>query len=188
MEPDISYPAFRSIESALRSSGDVADPCELHGALCAMFAVSGIGAHAWIRQVIGEGYARGDVSGREAERVLHDLYAGTVAQLRDTEMVFYPLLPGDEEDITVRTRSLANWCSGFLYGLGLSGVTEANFGEEETADFVRDLGDISRVTVDVREPDRSDEESYAEIVEYVRMGAILVATQFQGREPDMSLH
>ena len=182
------YPEFRRIEAALLGGGDLGDPSELHGTLCAVLAVTGIGADTWVRQVIGDGFAPGDVSGREAERVLHGLYAGTVEQLWDTDLGFYPLLPGDDEDIAVRTRALANWCSGFLYGLGATGISEANFGDEETADFVRDLGEIARVSSDPESSEGSEENDYAEVVEYVRMGAILVATQFKGPEPDSSVH
>ncbi len=183
----IAYPDFGRIESVLLATGELGDAAEVHGSLCAMFTVGAIGEDTWVRQVLRSRRMPPDV-GREAEKLLRQLYACTVQNLADPEMGFHPFLPDDDEDLAHRTRALAAWCSGFLFGLAVSGVTEKQLGESEVAEFVRDLDDITQVFNDPEETQQSEEQSFTELVEYVRMGTLLVATEFQGPAPESKLH
>ncbi len=63
-------------------------------------------------------------------------------------MEFDLLLPEDEEPIDARTAALAQWCQGFLYGLGTSVIQDASGLPGDIGEIVRDLTEITRVAVD----------------------------------------
>ena len=84
------------------------------------------------------------------------------------------LLPADEQPIDVRTAALAQWCQGFLYGLGAGSVADASDLPGDVGEIVRDLGEISRAGVDATQDEESNEAAYTELVEFVRVGVQLL--------------
>lgn len=88
--------------------------------------------------------------------------------LDDGMLGFHPLLPADERPLAERVRALAAWCDAFLGAYGLGGG-----GEEGDAEKIAILGDLAAIArADDAGVDDSDEESFMEIVEYVRVAAI----------------
>ena len=87
---------------------------------------------------------------------------------------FEPLLPADDQPIGARTAALAQWCQGFLYGLGAGGITDASGLPADTGEIVRDFTEISRAGVDETQDEESNEAAYAELVEFVRVGVQLL--------------
>ena len=55
---------------------------------------------------------------------LRELYLETSGALEGSEMEFELLLPEDEAPLDTRTVALAQWCQGFLYGLGGSAIQD----------------------------------------------------------------
>jgi len=120
----------------------------------------------------------GDVLMRERLRPLREAYEQTRAALMDPELGFAPLLP-DEEEVAFahRLRALAHWVQGFVYGLGRAGVrVEALKGE--AGELLRDLVEISRLDEESEEDDEAEADLF-ELVEFVRMGALLLAEELQ---------
>jgi uncharacterized protein YgfB (UPF0149 family) len=84
------------------------------------------------------------------------------------------LLPDDEANMSVRAESLGFWCQGFLTGLGLAGLSTVSGLPDEVQDFLSDISHIARVGFDGDNPDEEDEVAYTDIVEYLRMGVMLI--------------
>src|SRR5271170_819112 len=73
------------------------------------------------------------------------------------------------------TAALAQWCQGFLYGLGAGRITDASELPGEVGEIVRDFIAITRADADAaEEADEADENAYAELVEFVRVGVQLL--------------
>jgi uncharacterized protein len=89
-------------------------------------------------------------------------------------MGFEPLLPSDAQPIEARTTALAEWCQGFLYGLGAGNIPDASRLPGEVGEIVRDFAEITRAGVDGAETEESNESAYAELVEFVRVGVQLL--------------
>ena len=89
-------------------------------------------------------------------------------------MSFEVLLPGDEQPIAARATALGQWCQGFLYGLGTSAIDDVTRLPGEVGEIVRDLSEITRIGVDGSESLESNEDAYAELVEFVRVGVQLL--------------
>jgi uncharacterized protein YgfB (UPF0149 family) len=102
------------------------------------------------------------------------LFTATAAALLQPDMEFELLLPADEQPIDVRTAALAQWCQGFLYGLGAGAVPDASELPGDVGEIVRDFIEISRAGVDAAQGEESNEAAYAELVEFTRVGVQLL--------------
>lgn len=169
---------FEHLDSALKRSNALVGAAELHGTLCGMLCVERAGdGKARIAQLLGEN-APGDAPARESADLAANLYDETLRQLQDAELGFRLLLPDDAQLLSARAEALGDWCRGFLAGLGLAGVKQGQHLPEDVDEVLRDFIEISRVNFDV-EGGEEDETAYAEVVEYVRMGVLLVCQEFQ---------
>lgn len=170
------YPDFDDLAQALSRNGS-GSPAEVHGALCGMLAVRPVAREVWLQQVLGnDGAAHPAMPPAELDTLLQQLYAATVSQLGEADFSLQLLLPDEDETLDERTTALAKWCEGFLFGLGVVGVEDKRLGDGELREFVQDVSEISRVTLDAGHAEEQ-EEAYTELVEYVRMGVLLATTE-----------
>lgn len=91
-------------------------------------------------------------------------------ELLSDDLRFMPLLPDDDEPITLRVEALAEWCASFLAGFGTLGEQARSEEEEE---ILEDLAAISAADVDGLDNEEA-ERLYTEIVEYVRVTVLLL--------------
>ncbi len=163
-------PDYSDIQQLLSQQRALADAAEAHGTLTGgLCATPDYRFEDWLREILPEG--RADAA---AAAGLHRLYALTAESLADTDMQFAPFLPADAQPIAARTAALAEWCQGFLYGLGAGSIADAGRLPGEVGEFVRDLAQITRAAVDAAQGEDSNESAYAELVEFVRVGVQLL--------------
>jgi uncharacterized protein len=163
-------PDYTHIRELLVRARSLADAAEAHGTLAGcLCGAAGYGFEDWLREILPEG--RADAA---AVATLRELYTGTAQALLQPDMEFELLLPGDDEPIDARTAALAEWCQGFLYGLGAGGIPDAAGLPGEAGEVVRDFAEITRAGVDAGEEQESNESAYAELVEFVRVGVQLL--------------
>ena len=105
-----------------------------------------------------------------------------MAGLVDDTLAFPLLLPDDEVALSTRLEALALWCGGFLSGFGLRGGNTDGL-DEDAVDFLEDLTAIADVD-DETEEGEAAEGHFAEVSEYVRMGALLMLASVQARAVD----
>jgi uncharacterized protein YgfB (UPF0149 family) len=105
---------------------------------------------------------------------LSSLYTDTMRALRGDEMEFMPLLPDDDTSIKSRADALAEWCQGFLYGLGTGSRLPQNRLPGNIDEVLRDFTELSRAQGEESEGADEAEEAYSELVEYVRVSVQLV--------------
>ena len=84
---------------------------------------------------------------------------------------FEPLLPDDELPLEERLFGLANWCTGFLNGIGCAldaSASEALLKSDET------LADFTEITnIDLEASETNENEAlYIELAEYVRLATL----------------
>lgn len=108
--------------------------------------------------------------GAMLETTLERVVETTRRALEAPDLSFDLMLPSDEATLPVRAEALAQWCRGFLFGLGNSGLTEAGL-SGECRELVEDMDMISRARAEL-----SDGEEFAlmELIEYVRIGTLSV--------------
>ena len=180
---DMTTVDFDGLDAGLARTDSPLSAAESHGLLCGMLCSLGnFELDVWLAEVlpqpdVGSGlYA-------ECRRQLQTSYAATVAGLNSSELDFYPLLPNDEATIEQKTVALADWCQGFVFGMGFGGDGRVKSMPDDTLALLQDLNEISRATVS--ENPAEDEDSYLELVEYVRVGVMLIHEELSPARPNV---
>jgi uncharacterized protein YgfB (UPF0149 family) len=188
----MSAPELPDFEHTLQlGSGrlDAAELAQCHGLLCGLVCrESSPTAGDYLQQLSAMRLVVDP--GQALNAALMKAWESTVAQIDDEEMGFALWLPDDDEPLEDRTVALARWCSGFLAGLGSGGQLEAL--SEEATEAIGDLQEIARaeLSAEQSEPPRLEDEenAYAEIVEYVRVVALMMREDFRGPGADEAIH
>lgn len=163
-------PDYTHLRQLLAAQRSLVEPAEAHGTLAGcLCAVVDYRLEDFLSEILPEGRADGDTTA-----TLRELFAATLDSLEQTDMEFRPLLPADEQPLVERTRALAEWCQGFLYGLGSGAIRDASGLPGDVGEIVRDFAEITRAGVDFGQDDDSNESAYAELVEFVRVGVQLL--------------
>ncbi len=169
--PDIEL--YHELDDALAAVEAETTAAEAHGILCGMLSGPGDAQQTrWIAQVLEDAHARGDAA-KACLTLLTQLFTDTTEAMDDDDLRFEPLLPGEDAPIGERAAALGRWCEGYLLGIALGGISEAGDRPKEMDEVLSDFAEIARVEDDP-EADEETEAAYAELVEYVRMGALLV--------------
>ena len=149
------------------------DFAEGHGVLCGRIC-SGrdVDVADWIDWVLGD-EAEGDVE--RCRAVLRAVSNETMDQLASPECVFRPFLPDDDQPLEWRCAELVRWCEGFLYGLGASGVPDWSVLGDDAREVLADLGAFTRLQAGRASAEA--ERDYCELVEYLRVGVMLLKEQ-----------
>lgn len=153
---------------------DPLNPAELHGLLCGLLcADTDMESDQWVR-LVHTAFADGMELSESVCNLLTRLLEYGVAQLHDPDGAITLLLPDDEAPLSQRTDALGAWCQGLLYGLGLGQVQQQGALSKESEEFLRDAAEIAQVGFESDKASEADEIAYAEVVEYLRAGLLLV--------------
>jgi len=191
MSPD-PLPDFQDVLHLSRGNLDAAELSECHGILCGMICgESGQTAADFMSQLSSLQLTV------DTDSVLQDalieVFNSTTQQLADEELRFNLWLPDDDRPLDERTESLAQWCTGFLAGIGLGGPLQSL--SEEAAEALADLRQIARAGFSLRADDESEssvdeenEQAFCEIVEYVRVVTLILREELRGPGADDRIH
>lgn len=150
---------------------DAPSPSECHGQICGLLC--GDAARDRIEALVDrwacDGQERVD---RDVVRLLRGLITESQTALSGIELDFALLVPDDAAPLEVRVGGLAEWTQGFLYGLIEAGTDWAD-APDPLREVITDFAEIARLR-GAGLMDEEDEQAYAELVEYVRMGALLM--------------
>lgn len=190
---------FSEIDTVLERLGVIYAASESHGVLCGLLCVKGFVSYddwisllndeqkiqsAWFEEDPddAEDYTEDDRKADETVDsewgLLQDLYDETLRQISDDEYGFSLLLPNDEQALRIRTQALVEWCDGFLFGLGAGEIKDFAQLPDDVNEISHDLAEISRAYHE-DEASEADEVAYAELVEYVRVGVLVIYEALQ---------
>lgn len=174
------------LNDALQRCGASWKAAQAHGLFSSRLAVSGSNGHTQSLSQVLEGSDESDALRKECEDMLAALWLATHSAFSERQSAFEPLLADDGDSAAIRTEAVAHWCEGYLHGL-VSGDHEAALRErlaaEPLADIIKDILQITRAAVDENDDDESNEESYVEIIEYLRVAAQLVYEELAEYRP-----
>jgi uncharacterized protein YgfB (UPF0149 family) len=161
---------YSELVQALNLPGVGLAPAEAHGALCgALCAMPGYGVDDWIGEVLPETAASAPV-----RALLTSVYTRTRDELVGLMFEFAPLLPDDEVLLAERVAALADWCGGFLYGLGVGRIAAADQLAGDVGEIIKDFSEISRAELSAKDGIEENEAAFAELVEFIRAGTLVV--------------
>ena len=180
---------YDTVTQALQRNAIPADAAEIHGAISGILCTHGAASKAhWLATILPEltrAEAEGDALAAETKKMLDDLFNEVSTELITGEFAFNPLLPDDEHDLGERVTALGHWCQGFLMGIQQGGVTSAQGLPAELAEIYRDFSEISQINSGELAADEDDEEAYAELYEYLKVGTILFYEEYQQSPPSV---
>jgi yecA family protein len=165
---------------------------ECHGALTGLFCAKGeLKPEEWV-EYIGLGLDANNLLQREALATFKMLFEVTREQLNDSVLDFHPLLPEDEASIEERIEALGQWSQGFLLGISAGGIQDIDKLPGDSGEILRDLVEIARAGSYELEDEEEDEQSYHQLLEYVRTGVLLLNEELHPTKApprdDVTLH
>lgn len=161
---------------------------ELHGSLAGFLCAGGLARpESWLTDLALEDAAEVVADSGESELFLR-LFQSVTGDLADPELAFEPLLPSDDVPMPERTAALVEWCRGFLGGVGLSGADLSGGLEGDLGEVLGDFNRIASSAFSEGDSAEDDEEAWAEVVEYVRVGALLVRTELAHAPGEATRH
>ncbi|MGM0594413.1 MAG: UPF0149 family protein [Pseudomonadota bacterium] len=162
------------LNAALGQVDTEMEAVECHGTLTGLFCAKGeLKPQEWV-EYIGKGLDAANLLQREALAAFKMLFEVTREQLNDSVLDFHPLLPEDEADVEERIEALGQWCQGFLLGFSAGGVENLDKLPGDSGEILRDMVEIARAGSFELEGGEEDEESFQQLLEYVRTGVLLL--------------
>ena len=182
--PSTHQPLFERLTRLL----DPCNPAELHGLLCGLLCADrDLDRERWLSHAAEQ--LADDVEPTEPIRdLLLKLFDYGAAQLDAPDGSVTPLLPDDDAPLRQRTDALGAWCHGLLYGLGLGQADRRGQLSAESREFLRDATEIAQVGFETDAASAADEAAYAEVVEYLRVGLLMILEDLRRFAPSSRLH
>jgi len=179
---------FDEFANHLLDQGVLASPSQLHGCLCGLLGAGAPAQPEYGLDALAQALDL-EVHGELASRIMQ-LYTMTEAALQDEEFTFLPLLPDEEEEIALRTAALASWCDGFLAGVAYVTAAADSSGSalsQETGEILRDIAAMAQAESAEDESEEEAEDSYMELMEYLRVAVVNVFMDSQATAQDRNL-
>ncbi len=177
---------YQDMTQALQRAGIAPDASECHGAMSAVICFMGQdGYTTWLGAHLPEleaAVSNGDALASETGALMAAMYDQVCDQLMSGNLGFYLLLPDDDIDLEIRSQAMVHWCQGFMLGLNFVGVTDQNRLGGELQEIVQDITEISQMSIGGLEYTEEEEQSYAELVEYLKVGVMLFRETLYARQ------
>lgn len=177
---DIDYDRIGQL---LTASALSPTPAEAQGILCGLICGGGQDpGRIWLDQLLAgpdsspdrdAEPAGGGPSDAEVRSGLDELFRHTLEQIQCPGLGFEPLLPDDSRPLAERATALYDWVRGFLFAMGVLGLSEPNL-SEQTREVLRDFVELTRMDLDDLDECEDNEKALTEITELVRVAAMLV--------------
>ena len=171
---DIDYDRIGRL---LESSALSPTPGEAHGILCGLICGGDRDPRCtWLDQLLpasSQDKTAGGLAEGEARADLNALAELTWNEIHGPGLGFSLLLPDDSRPLPERAAALYDWVRGFLFALGLLGVSEQDL-SEQTREIFSDFAGLTHMDLDALEEGEENEDALTEITEFVWVAAVLV--------------
>ena len=114
-------------------------------------------------------------------------FIATAPPRSTTPNAFRTVAAGRGGTVDARADALVDWCRGFLGGLGLAGGSPSTM-SDDASEILRDIGTIAGSRFEYENAEE-DESALEEVIEFVRVGVLLLHTEMTAPERrDITLH
>ena len=175
---------------ALESLGVPLSLAEAHGLACGLLCsrtASGAKSRWFAELLDAAGLEPASLAGHAgAVRDVDAWFEATRAALHGTDLEFEPALPDDDEPLARRIDALGDFCAGLTYGVGLGAAARGNRPlPGDVAELLADFQSIDALERgaaaghDATEGGPDAEADYVELVEYVRVGVLVMLEELR---------
>lgn len=176
-----TFPSYQSLTLALNQQAVALTAAEMHGLISGLLCGGSrdAGWQSLVYDLTNEGVA----FPQALSLPLLQLHEITRETLEDDDFMFQLMMPeGETVSVFDRADALSGWVNHFLLGLGMMQPKLAQV-KDELGEAIDDLRNIAQLGYEEDEDQEELEHSLEEVVEYVRMAAILCHTEFTRRKP-----
>ncbi|WP_114194649.1 YecA family protein [Edaphovirga cremea] len=175
-----TFPTYDSVNQVLKQQSVALTAAEMHGLISGLLC-GGNKDGSWltlVHDLTNEGLA----FSQTLSQPLGQLHEVTFGSLEDEDFEFRLLLPDDDTSVFERADALSGWVNHFLLGLGMMQPNLSKV-KDEAGEAIDDLRNIAQLGYDEEEDQEELAQSLEEVIEYVRVAAILCHTEFTRQKP-----
>ncbi|MEA3589029.1 UPF0149 family protein [Pseudidiomarina sp. 1APP75-27a] len=170
-ELETSSQAYDRLTEFFERHGLLSSAAEIHGLLTGMVAGgASLEGDEWLL-LLSDLINEGQSFPPEVRERLSLMAADLGASLRDPDLGFQLMLPGDHEPLHERLQALTAWVQSFLVGFGVNQTNLAGL-SADLREAIDDMVEIAKLDIAV-DDDEEAERAYFEIMEYLRISAML---------------
>lgn len=155
----------------LRQHQIIVDASEVQGILCGMLSGGmNIDDQEWI-EALADVINQGEVMPAYVQGSVEKMFNKVCQELIEADFALSLCLPADTAPINDRGAAFVNWVQGFLLGFGLH-QNDLTGCSAEVKEALEDFSDIAKLD-EAMEDNEESEQAFFEVVEYVRISAML---------------
>ncbi|WP_244596058.1 UPF0149 family protein [Pseudidiomarina aestuarii] len=163
--------SYDRLTEFFEQQGLLSNAAEVHGILSGMVAGgASLEGDDWLL-LMSDLIHEGQSFKPAVKEKLVELAGSICAAMRDPDLGYQLLLPGDHQPLYERLQAMTAWVQSFLVGFGVNQTNLAGL-SEDLREAIEDLVEIAKLDLSVDE-DEEGERAYFEIVEYLRISAML---------------
>lgn len=184
-------PDYDTLERLLAGSPLSGGAAEAHGIFCGLLAADAPEPQTrWLAELLPkagraehnpDGEAVTETGVQQCRDALCALAGATTERVQGASMSLDPLLPPPERSLRERAIAVHDWVRGFLFGLGLAGVDARTLPPQHREVF-DDFVELTRMDLNDLDDDEANETALAEIIEFIRVAALLFREDHARRE------
>ncbi|MGJ8679840.1 UPF0149 family protein [Paraglaciecola sp.] len=172
---------FDTLTAVLERNDILTSAAEIQGMFCGMLGGGmPLECRDWL-EPLSDFINQGEVFNQEVQKAFNDLYDNTCQQLVESDFSLILCMPEDSAPINERGQALLNWVQGFLLGFGLH-QADLTGCSADVKEALEDFSEIARMDDEMSE-DEESEQALFEVMEYVRMTAMLCFNEL-GKSPE----
>lgn len=166
--------AYPKINSILSKNAVESSAAEVHGIATGLLCVNDQqNGSYWLSELL----QLNETIDNDSRLLLLSLFEETRRLLISEDFEFELFLPDDKTTLNERTEALANWCHGFLYGIGL--LSSSNSWSENAREIIKDITEFTRL--DTGAKGEEDEFAFMEITEYLKSAILLLHDELNNK-------
>ncbi len=144
----------------------------IHGSLCGLLCTGKLEAlTVWFEELFS-GLDERDATVQEVRQILGGLFKSSKKRI-DGGLGLPPFLPDDNQPLSHRAVALAEWCQGFLYGVGISGAKESHF-STQTREALHDFSEMAQLDAESIDEDEAGEVAFNDLYEFIRIATMQI--------------
>ena len=185
--PVPSLPEFDqalAVASGKLSAGELA---ECHGVCCGMLCRHPQNDRRMFLSLLNDLAVVQDPE-PDLSEILESLHYATDQQLADEQLRLVLWLPDEDDALELKAHALAQWCNGFLAGLGAGHNDAMDSLSEEVEEALADVAQIARAEATPDGDPEEEEIALSEIIEYIRVVTMMLREELRPPEPRDQLH
>jgi hypothetical protein len=167
---------FSTAQAEITAQSVIANAAEIHGVLTGLVSGGLAFENTEYLVIINDLFNNGEGLPASVKSTIKQMYSDIWQNLQDDNYGFQLLLPDDDESLSERTAATSAWVQGFNLGLGLQMKNTGNIASSslssDVQEVLKDFAEIANLSQEVDE-DEASEQAYFEIVEYVRLSALM---------------